>query len=82
MYPTQQNAGIENFTLVRTLGHCQFCSPGTNPADMIAVQMERGQSVKYKANKSVSVGGILTVDPDWRKRQGSIPYSIKASVFR
>ena len=49
---------------------------------MIAVQMERGQSVKYKANKSVSVGGILTVDPDWRKRQGSIPYSIKASVFR
>ena len=82
MYPTKQHAGIENFTLVRTLGHCQFCSPGTNPADMIAVQMERGQSVKYKANKSVSVGGILTVDPDWRKRQGAIPYSIKASVFR
>ncbi|MBP5621448.1 MAG: DUF4190 domain-containing protein, partial [Thermoguttaceae bacterium] len=31
MYPTKQHAGIENFTLVRTVGHCKFCSPGTNP---------------------------------------------------
>lgn len=82
MYPTKQHAGIESFTLVRTLGHCQYCSPGTNPADMIAVQMERGQSVKYKANKMVAVGGVLTVDPNWRKTPGTIPYSMKASVFR
>ncbi len=82
MYPTKQHAGIESFTLVRTLGYCQYCSPGTNPADMIAVQMERGQSVKYKANKLVAVGGVLTVNPNWRDQPGTIPYSIKASVFR
>lgn len=82
MYPTKQHAGIENFTLVRTLGHCQYCSPGTNPADMIGVSMERGQSVKYRANKTVAVGGVLTVDPDFKNKNGSIPYTMKASVFR
>ena len=81
MYPTKQHAGIENFTLVRTLGHCQYCSPGTNPADMIAVSMERGESVKYRANKIVAVGGILTVDPSWRDQTGMIPYSMRANVF-
>ncbi len=81
MYPTKQHAGIENFTLVRTVGHCQYCSPGQTPADMIAVQMERGHTVKYRANKSVAVGGVLYVDPNWRQEQGAIPYSMKASVF-
>lgn len=81
MYPTKQHAGIENFTLVRTLGHCQYCSPGTNPADMIAISMERGESVKYRANKIVAVGGILTVDPTWRDNVGAIPYSMRANVF-
>ncbi len=82
MYPTKQHAGIENFTLVRTLGHCQYCSPGTNPADMIGVTMERGQSVKYRANKTVAVGGVLSVNPDFRDQPGMIPYTMKASVFR
>lgn len=82
MYPTKQHAGIENFTLVRTLGHCQYCSPGTNPADMIGVTMERGHDVKYRANKTVAVGGVLSVDPDFKKRPGTIPYTLKASIFR
>ncbi len=82
MYPTKQHAGIENFTLVRTLGHCQYCSPGTNPADMVAVTMERGHDVKYRANKIVAVGGVLTVDPKFRDKPGMIPYAMKASIFR
>ena len=82
MYPTKQHAGIENFTLVRTVGHCQFCSPGNNPADMIAVTMERGHEVKYRANKLVAVGGVLSVDPNFRDDPGAIPYSMKASIFR
>lgn len=82
MYPTKRHAGIDNFTLVRTVGHCQFCSPGTNPADMIAVQMERGKEVKYRANKLVAVGGVLSVDPNFRDQSGAIPYSMKAGVFR
>ncbi|MBQ9874829.1 MAG: DUF4190 domain-containing protein [Thermoguttaceae bacterium] len=82
MYPTKRHAGIDSFTLVRTVGHCQFCSPGTNPADMIAVQMERGKEVKYRANKLVAVGGVLSVDPNFRDQSGAIPYSMKAGIFR
>ena len=82
MYPTKQHAGIENFTLVRTVGHCKFCSPGTNPADMIGVTMERGQTVKFRANKLVAVGGVLSVNPDFKNQPGMIPYTMKASVFR
>ena len=82
MYPTKRHAGIDSYTLVRTVGHCQFCSPGTNPADMIAVQMERGKEVKYRANKLVAVGGVLSVDPNFRDQSGAIPYSMKAGIFR
>ena len=80
MYPTNRLSGIEDFTLVRTLGHCKFCSPGNNPADMIAVEMEKGMEVSFRANKLVSVGGIFYVEPDYKP--GEIPYSIDANVFR
>ncbi|MDO5553524.1 MAG: DUF3299 domain-containing protein [Planctomycetia bacterium] len=80
MYPTSRQSGIEDFTLVRTLGHCKFCSPGTNPADMIAVELEKGMTVSYRANKQVAVGGVLHVNPDYSA--GEIPYSIDANIFR
>lgn len=80
MYPTDRHAGIESFQLVRLLSHCKFCSPGTNPADMIAVNLENGMTVSYRANKVVGVGGIFYVDPNYRP--GEIPYSIEADVFR
>ena len=80
MFPTDRHAGIEDFQLVRLLAHCKFCSPGTNPADMIAVSMENGMSVTYRANKIVGVGGILYVDPKFKP--GELPYSMEANVFR
>lgn len=80
MYPTNRNSGLEEFTMVRTLAHCKFCDPGTNPADMIAVEMENGMTVNYRANKKVNVGGIFHVNPEFVS--GEIPYSIEANVFR
>jgi len=80
MYPTNRQSGIEDFTMVRTLAHCKFCSPGTNPADMIAVELEKGMSVSFRANKTVSVGGVFSVNPDYGT--GEIPYAIDANVFR
>ena len=80
MFPTDRQAGIEEFQLVRLLAHCKFCSPGTNPADMIAVSLENGMSVSFRANKIVGVGGILYVDPEFKP--GEIPYSMEAVVFR
>ena len=49
---------------------------------MIAITMERGHDVKYRANKIVAVGGVLTVDPDFRNKPGMIPYAMKAGIFR
>ncbi|MDD3588328.1 MAG: DUF3299 domain-containing protein, partial [Thermoguttaceae bacterium] len=80
MYPTNRQSGIEDFTMVRTLAHCKFCSPGTNPADMIAVELEKGMAVNFRANKPVFVGGILHVDTNFKS--GEIPYSIEANIFR
>ena len=80
MYPTKRHAGITDFNLVRTLGHCQYCSPGTNAADMIAVSMERGHEVNYRANKLTGVGGVLYVNENFRP--GELPYSMKSDVFR
>lgn len=80
MYPTNRQSGIEDFTLVRTLAHCKFCSPGTNPADMIAVELEKGMSVTFRSNKTVSVGGVFSVRQDFQSDE--IPYSIEANVFR
>ena len=47
---------------------------------MIAVNLENGMTVSYRANKIVGVGGILYVDPNFKP--GEIPYSIEADVFR
>jgi hypothetical protein len=47
---------------------------------MIAVSMERGSEVNYRANKLVGVGGVLYVDENFRP--GELPYSMKANVFR
>ncbi|MDO4587819.1 MAG: DUF4190 domain-containing protein [Planctomycetia bacterium] len=80
MYPTNRQSGIENFTMVRTLAHCKFCSPGTNPADMIAVVMEKGMSVNFRANKPIYVGGIIEVNTEFQP--GEIPYRIQANTFR
>ena len=54
---------------------------GEDIADMIAVSFQGGMSVSFKANKAVSVGGILNVDPDYAS--GEIPYSLEnVDVFR
>ena len=80
MYPGRKMAGIEDFTLVRAKEHCKFCTPTTNAYDMIYVHMIDGQRVSYRT-RAVRVGGVLSVDPDYRLR-GTAPYSIDADVFR
>jgi len=80
MYPTRTMAGIENFTLVRAKEHCKFCSPTTNPCDMINIHMIDGQRVSYRT-RTVRVGGVLSVDTNYALT-GTAPYSIEADVFR
>ena len=80
MYPGRSLYGIENFTLVRTTEHCKFCSPTSNPTDMITIHMTEGQRVAYRT-RLVRVGGTLQVDTDYSMK-GVAPYHIEADVFR
>jgi len=80
MFPTRKMAGIEDFTLVRAKEHCKFCSPTTNPFDMINIHMIDGQRVSYRT-RTVRVGGVLSVNP-YYALTGTAPYSIDADVFR
>ncbi len=80
MYPGRRLAGIDDFVIVRTTEHCKFCSPRTNPTDMINVHMSEGRTVTYRT-KPVRVGGTLSIDPDYIAN-GTSPYHIEADVFR
>lgn len=80
MYQTRRLVGLEDFTLVRTKEHCKFCSPTSNPCDMIYVHMIDGQRVPYRT-RAVRVGGVLRANPQYAL-SGTAPYSIDADVFR
>lgn len=80
MQPGKKMAGIEFFVLVRTTEHCEFCSPKTNPCDMISVRMIDGQTASYRT-RVVRVGGTLKIDQNYIMT-GTAPYHIDADVFR
>ncbi len=79
MFPGRQMAGIKDFTLVRTVEHCKFCSPEQNPFDMIYIHMVGEMEVRYRRT-AVHVGGILHLNEHFR--YGEIPYLIEADCFR
>ena len=83
MYQSPRRSGLTNFTLVRTVEHCKFCSPFQNPADMIEVYCVRGMKVNYRTTP-VKVGGTFYVIEDYNKNThpGAIPYLIEADQFR
>ncbi|MGL6194168.1 MAG: DUF4190 domain-containing protein [Thermoguttaceae bacterium] len=80
MTGASSTSGIVNFVLVRTKEHCKFCSPTTNPADMITVHMTEGRTADYR-NRPIRVGGTLKIDTNFALK-GSAPYHIEADVFR
>lgn len=80
MYPGRRLAGIDNFALVRTTEHCKFCSPRTNPTDMVNIEMTEGRTVNYRT-RSVRIGGVLKIDPNYQVEEKS-PYVIEADYFR
>jgi hypothetical protein len=79
MFPGRQMAGIKDFTLVRTVEHCKFCSPEQNPFDMIYIHMQGDLEVKHRRTK-VNVGGVLYLNEHFR--YGEIPFAIEADYFR
>ena len=79
MYQSKRRSGLTNFTLVRTVEHCKFCSPFQNPADMIDVYCVGGLKVNYRTTP-VKVGGTFYVNEYFTP--GEMPYLIEADQFR
>jgi len=81
MYPGRQLSGIQNFTLVRSVEHCKFCTTQLNPFDMISVHCKGELRTTHRHNKLVNVGGELFVVEEFN-RLGGTPYFIEADLFR
>lgn len=71
--------GIEHFMIVENREKCKFCSPGSNPTEMIDVIMMDGQTATFRTS-AVRVGGRIIVNEDYL--HGELPYRIEAYVFR
>ncbi|MDR0521183.1 MAG: DUF4190 domain-containing protein [Planctomycetaceae bacterium] len=79
IYPGRQMSGIQNFMFVRTVEHCQFCSPEQNPFDMISVHCIGDLRIQYRP-KQVHIGGELYINETFK--YGELPYHIEADLFR
>jgi hypothetical protein len=79
MYQSKQRSGLTNFILVRSIEHCKFCSPFTNPDDMIDIWCVGGLKVNYRTTP-VKVGGTFYVNENFMP--GEMPYLIEADQFR
>lgn len=80
MYPGRQTVGIERFTLVPSLTHCQFCMPQLKPTDMIDVKLLHGLKARY-TNRRRGVGGIFHIRSPEDKEPGLL-YQIQADYLQ
>lgn len=81
MYPTRQQTGISEFTLLKDTGQCCF---GGQPKmnDMIAVRFKDGMTVNHREMQLVGVGGILRARQVVQSGELTAVYSIEGTHFR
>jgi len=75
----QQRSNLRNFMMVRTVEHCKFCSPHTNPTDMIEVVLANDMKINLRTTP-IRVGGTLYVNENFA--YGELPYFIVADVIK
>jgi|YNPMSStandDraft_1061717.scaffolds.fasta_scaffold01181_6 hypothetical protein len=80
MYPGRQTIGIERFTLVPSLTHCQFCMPQLKPTEMIDVKLVHGMKARF-TNRRRGVGGIFHIRSPDDKEPGLL-YQIQADYLK
>lgn len=76
MWGTQKNTGLTDFVLLKDNGQCCF-GGNPKPFDMMHVIMEGGKTTD-KFDGMVSIAGVLSCDPDGKKKQDAV-YILKAS---
>ncbi len=79
MYPGRQTIGIERFTLVPSLTHCQFCMPQLKPSELIDVKLVHGLKARF-TNRRRGVGGIFHIRSPEDKEPGLL-YQIQADYL-
>jgi hypothetical protein len=81
MYPGRQNTGIQQFVMVPTQAHCQFCQRDLKSTDMIQVTMVGERLADFTVHKT-GVGGKLVIDRQEATRPlGGLPYKIEADYL-
>lgn len=80
MYPGRQTMGIERFTLVPSLTHCQFCMPQLKPSDLVDVKLVHGLKAQF-TNRRRGVGGIFHIRSPEDKEPGLL-YQIQADYLK
>ena len=80
MYPGRQTIGIERFTLVPSLTHCQFCMPQIKPTEMVDVKLVHGMKTRF-TNRRRGVGGIFHIRSPDDKEPGLL-YQIQADYLK
>ncbi|HPP51579.1 MAG TPA: hypothetical protein PK777_01415, partial [Thermoguttaceae bacterium] len=80
MYPGRQTIGIERFTLVPTLTHCQFCMPKLKPTELVDVKLVHGLKTRF-TNRRCGVGGIFHIRSPEDKEPGLL-YQIQADYLK
>ncbi|MCX7425853.1 MAG: DUF4190 domain-containing protein [Planctomycetia bacterium] len=82
MYPGRQNTGIQQFVLVPSLFHCQFCQRDLKSTEMVQVATVGDLLADSTSNKT-GVGGKLYIDRQEAVRPlGGLPYKIEADYLR
>jgi hypothetical protein len=81
MYPGRRTTGIQQFVLVPTLGHCNFCQRDLKSTEMIQVTTVGDVLADYTVQRT-GVGGKLHIDRREAARPlGGLPYKIEADYL-
>jgi hypothetical protein len=81
MYPGRQNTGIQQFVLVPSRFHCQFCQRDLKSTEMVQVSTVGDLLADFAVNKT-GVGGKFHVDLGEATRPlGGLPYKIEADYL-
>ncbi len=79
MYPGRQARNIEEFLLVPTVTHCQFCMPDIKPTDLVQVNLIHGIKARFTQRRR-GVGGIFRLRT--KDDKNPLLYRIEADYLR
>jgi len=81
MQSTRYTSGLRNFTLVRSVGHCDSCQPITNPTNMLGAVLLDNKEIDYTTRR-IGIGGRFHINRKDDEFTQEVPYIIEADCVR